>query len=81
MNGVASSRASVYFHDPRLFQSLLPRDRAAATDTSEWREWFQRGEDEIPYRFGLAESDFSATLFTGESGKWYGDLASRYFEL
>lgn len=78
---VNDSRACVYIYDPDLFQGLLLKGRVAVSRDQRVLDdmWFDG--DEVFYPLGRTDPDYSALLFTAQSGRWYENLATVDFTL
>ena len=71
--------ASVYFHDPQLFQGLLLRGRMEVSTDQQLKNNLWRDGDNIYYQLGPTDPDYCVMLFTASNGRWYEDLGKHDF--
>lgn len=73
--------ASIYFCDKRIFQGVMLVGYMEVFEDSTNKEMIWQEGDTIYYPGGVTDPDYCVLKFTAESGRYYTDFHSEFFEV
>lgn len=76
-----NANASIYFYDCDVFQGLLLRGKMQVSTDQRLRDRLWRDGDNMYYKLGKSDPDYSVMTFTATNGRWYDNFTSVDFLL
>lgn len=74
-------KASIYFFDKDNYQGVNLIGTMEIIDDKKYKEEIWNDGDELYYKKGVLDPDYTVLKFTANSGRYYGDIGSKNFDI